>query len=107
MKLYNVGILGATGAVGQEMMKILLERKFPVGGQLHLVAGEGHTGAPFPRRVGGQHAIAGGRKAGAVAGRVGPLPLRSGMAERLGTARSAIDLGDEIGHHGVCRTGFQ
>ena len=31
MKLYNVGILGATGAVGQEMIKILLERKFPVG----------------------------------------------------------------------------
>jgi len=31
MKLYNVGILGATGAVGQEMMKILLERGFPVG----------------------------------------------------------------------------
>ena len=31
MKLYNIGILGATGAVGQEMMKILLERKFPVG----------------------------------------------------------------------------
>ena len=24
MKLYNVGILGATGAVGQEMLKILL-----------------------------------------------------------------------------------
>ena len=37
MKLYNVGILGATGAVGQEMMKILLERKFPVG-ELHLLA---------------------------------------------------------------------
>ena len=31
MKLYNIGILGATGAVGQEMMKILLERNFPVG----------------------------------------------------------------------------
>ncbi len=31
MKLYNVGVLGATGAVGQEMMKILLERNFPVG----------------------------------------------------------------------------
>lgn len=30
MKEYNVGILGATGAVGQEMMKILAERKFPV-----------------------------------------------------------------------------
>ena len=31
MKLYTVAVLGATGAVGQEMMKILEERKFPVG----------------------------------------------------------------------------
>ncbi len=31
MKAYNVGILGATGAVGREMMKILSERKFPIG----------------------------------------------------------------------------
>ena len=31
MKLYTVGILGATGAVGQEMMRILEERNFPVG----------------------------------------------------------------------------
>ena len=31
MKSY-VGILGATGAVGREMMKILAERSFPVGG---------------------------------------------------------------------------
>ncbi len=30
MKQVNVGILGATGAVGQEMMKILAERDFPV-----------------------------------------------------------------------------
>ena len=30
-KLYTVAILGATGAVGQEMMKILEERNFPVG----------------------------------------------------------------------------
>ena len=30
MKEYKVGILGATGAVGQEMMKILIERRFPV-----------------------------------------------------------------------------
>ena len=30
MKKYNVGILGATGAVGQEMVKVLQERKFPV-----------------------------------------------------------------------------
>ena len=31
MKLYTVAVLGATGAVGQEMMKILAERDFPVG----------------------------------------------------------------------------
>ena len=30
MKEYRIGILGATGAVGQEMMKILEERNFPV-----------------------------------------------------------------------------
>lgn len=30
MEKVNVGILGATGAVGQEMMKILAERSFPV-----------------------------------------------------------------------------
>ena len=31
MKLYTVAVLGATGAVGQEMMNILQERNFPVG----------------------------------------------------------------------------
>ena len=31
MKRYTVAILGATGAVGQEMIKILEERDFPVG----------------------------------------------------------------------------
>ena len=31
MKLYTVAVLGATGAVGQEMINILQERKFPVG----------------------------------------------------------------------------
>ncbi len=31
MKLYTVAVLGATGAVGQEMMRILEERNFPVG----------------------------------------------------------------------------
>ena len=31
MKQYTVAILGATGAVGQEMMNILEERNFPVG----------------------------------------------------------------------------
>ena len=31
MKTYTVAVLGATGAVGQEMIKILEERSFPVG----------------------------------------------------------------------------
>lgn len=37
MKKFNVGILGATGAVGREMMKILEERNFPIG-ELRLLA---------------------------------------------------------------------
>lgn len=37
MKNQTVAILGATGAVGQEMMKILAERDFPVG-ELRLLA---------------------------------------------------------------------
>ena len=28
---YNVGILGATGAVGQEIIRLLHEREFPIG----------------------------------------------------------------------------
>ncbi|MDD6199839.1 MAG: aspartate-semialdehyde dehydrogenase, partial [Firmicutes bacterium] len=31
MKQYTVAVLGATGAVGQEMIKVLQERNFPVG----------------------------------------------------------------------------
>ena len=37
MKKYNVGILGATGAVGREMMNILEERNFPIN-ELRLLA---------------------------------------------------------------------
>ncbi len=36
-KTYNVGILGATGAVGMEMIKVLGERNFPVN-ELRLLA---------------------------------------------------------------------
>ena len=43
MKAYKVGVLGATGAVGREMMKILLERDFPIG-ELHLFASERSAG---------------------------------------------------------------
>ena len=37
MKTYNVAVLGATGAVGREMLKVLEERNFPVG-ELRLLA---------------------------------------------------------------------
>ncbi len=43
MKQYKVGILGATGAVGREMMKILAERKFPIS-ELHLFASKRSAG---------------------------------------------------------------
>ena len=43
MKQYKVGILGATGAVGQEMLKILAERKFPIS-ELRLIASERSAG---------------------------------------------------------------
>ena len=43
MKKYKVAILGATGAVGREMMKILAERDFPVE-ELHLLASERSVG---------------------------------------------------------------
>lgn len=39
MKTYTVAILGATGAVGREMLNILEERQFPVGKLLPLASG--------------------------------------------------------------------
>lgn len=46
MKKYNVAILGATGAVGTELLKILESRSFPVD-QLKLLALEVGTVIPF------------------------------------------------------------
>lgn len=43
MKKYNVAILGATGAVGQEMLKVLGERNFPYN-ELKLLASERSAG---------------------------------------------------------------
>ncbi len=43
MKNYNIGILGATGVVGREMMKILSERGFPAG-EIRLFASEKSAG---------------------------------------------------------------
>ena len=37
MKDYNVAILGATGAVGQEFLNLIEERRFPFAGQVRLL----------------------------------------------------------------------
>ena len=47
MKQFKVGILGATGAVGREMMKILEERNFPVA-ELRPIASERSAGTKLP-----------------------------------------------------------
>ena len=46
-KLYNVGIVGATGAVGREMIRVLEQRKFPVK-TLRLFASERSEGLKLP-----------------------------------------------------------
>ncbi len=49
MKTYTVAILGATGAVGREMMKVLQERNFPVK-KLILLASARSAGKTLPFR---------------------------------------------------------
>lgn len=44
MKTYTVGVLGATGLVGKEILNILLQRQFPVG-QLRLLASKRSAGS--------------------------------------------------------------
>ncbi|OJI19769.1 Aspartate-semialdehyde dehydrogenase 2 [Vibrio vulnificus] len=43
---YNVAILGATGAVGETILEVLQERKFPVG-ELYLLASERSEGKTY------------------------------------------------------------
>ncbi len=43
MKTYNIAIVGASGAVGHELLKILAERNFPIG-ELRLLATERSAG---------------------------------------------------------------
>ncbi len=47
MKQYNIGILGATGAVGREMLKVLEEYDFPVG-ELRPLASARSAGSTVP-----------------------------------------------------------
>ncbi len=47
MKKINLAILGATGAVGREMLKVLSERKFPIG-ELRALASARSAGTKLP-----------------------------------------------------------
>ncbi|MHC1718782.1 MAG: aspartate-semialdehyde dehydrogenase [Acidaminococcaceae bacterium] len=47
MKKYNVAILGATGAVGQEFLKLIEERNFPFA-ELRLLASSRSAGSEIP-----------------------------------------------------------
>ena len=51
MKKYNVGVMGATGAVGQQMIKVLAERNIPVG-ELRCLASERSEGKTLPTPFG-------------------------------------------------------
>src|SRR5512140_1511889 len=51
MKNYNTAVVGATGAVGNEMIKTLEQRQFPVG-KLKLLASERSVGKTLPFRGG-------------------------------------------------------
>ena len=44
---YNVAVVGATGAVGEQMREVLEEREFPVG-ELRLLASERSAGQLLP-----------------------------------------------------------
>lgn len=48
---YNVGIIGCTGAVGEEMIQVLHDRKFPVQ-ELHLFASARSAGKKMPTPFG-------------------------------------------------------
>jgi aspartate-semialdehyde dehydrogenase len=54
LRAYNVAVLGATGAVGQELMDILLERKFPIK-SLKLLASARSAGKVM--EVGGERLV--------------------------------------------------
>lgn len=49
MKVYNVAVVGATGAVGNEMISILEQRDFPIN-ELRLLASERSAGEKLPFR---------------------------------------------------------
>ena len=51
IKFYNVAVVGATGAVGEAMLSILEERKFPLG-EIHALASSKSVGKRIPFKGG-------------------------------------------------------
>ena len=51
MKKYKIGILGATGAVGQEMLKVLQEYEIPVSELRPLASAPATFVTPFAATV--------------------------------------------------------
>ncbi len=89
MKTYTVAVLGATGAVGQEMIKVLQERNFPVGKLVPLASARsaGKTvsfrGEPVVIREAADDAFQGvdivlGAAENDIAGRFAPAIVRAG-----------------------------
>ena len=49
-KLFDIAVVGATGMVGESMLEILSERKFPVG-KVHALASERSVGKTWTEFV--------------------------------------------------------
>ncbi|MHB8769798.1 MAG: aspartate-semialdehyde dehydrogenase [Syntrophales bacterium] len=89
MKSYSVAVVGATGAVGNEMIKVLEQRRFPVG-KLTLLASErsaGKTltfrGESVPVQVLGENSFAGVQiglfsAGGGISEKFAPIAARAG-----------------------------
>lgn len=84
MRAQNVAIVGATGIVGQELIKVLAERRFPMG-ELRLLASDRSVGRPV--RVGDRELVV----AEATEGSFGDIDLAlfaagTGVSARLAPA---------------------
>jgi aspartate-semialdehyde dehydrogenase len=102
MKRYNVAVVGATGAVGGEMIKILEERDFPVD-RLKLLASERSTGKELvfrgktlPVEVLDENSFAGMNvglfsAGGSVSERFAPLAARAGCVVIDNTSAFRMD----------------
>ncbi len=105
MKNYSVAVVGATGAVGNEMIKVLEQRRFPVG-KLTLLASErsaGKTltfrGESLPVQVLGENSFTGVQiglfsAGGSISEKFAPIAARAGcvVVDNTSAFRMAPDI---------------